>query len=71
VECSHNPPALGRGISTKSTKGADPTNNTVLDNTAHGNKPSDIFWDGTGFGNKVRHNNCATAVPATLGWCHS
>jgi nitrous oxidase accessory protein NosD len=58
-------------ISTKSTKGADPTNNTVMDNTAHGNKPSDIFWDGTGFGNKVRHNNCATAVPATLGWCHS
>ena len=44
-------------ISTKSTTGADPTHNTVLDNTAHGNKPSDIFWDGTGFGNKVRHNN--------------
>ena len=44
-------------FSTKSTTGADPAHNTVLDNTAHGNKPSGIFWDGTGFGNKVRHNN--------------
>jgi hypothetical protein len=68
-------PSIAKGgiviLSTKSSKGADPTYNTVLDNTAHGNKPSDIFWDGTGSGNKVRHNHCATSIPATLGWCHS
>ena len=58
-------------LSTLFAGGANPTNNTVLDNSAHGNKPSDIFWDGTGSGNTVRHNHCASAIPATLGWCHS
>jgi nitrous oxidase accessory protein NosD len=51
--------------------GATPTKNTIVDNSAHGNKPADIFWDGTGLGNKVRPNDCATAIPGNLGWCRS
>ena len=66
-------PSIAHGgiviISTLLAGGANPTRNTVLDNSAHGNKPSDIFWDGTGLGNKVLNNRCATAIPATLGWC--
>lgn len=68
-------PSLAKGgiviISTLSTGGANPTNNTVRDNRAHGNKPSDIFWDGSGFGNKVVDNECSTAIPGNLGWCRS
>lgn len=56
-------------ISTLFAGGANPTNNTVMDNSAQGNKPADIFWDGTGSGNKVLDNDCATAIPGKLGWC--
>lgn len=57
-------------ISTVFGGGANPTRNTVVDNSVHANKASDIFWDGTGFGNKVRDNSCATVIPANRGWCH-
>jgi len=56
-------------FSTAFLGGADPTNNTVADNVARSNKPADIFWDGTGMGNKVKGNECKMAVPADLGWC--
>ena len=46
-----------------------PSNNLVTDNKLDGNKPADIFWDRTGTGNKVRANDCDTAIPANLGWC--
>ena len=58
-------------ISTLFAGGANPTRNTVVDNSAHGNKPADIFWDGSGFGNKVVDNECSTAIPGHLGWCHT
>jgi hypothetical protein len=68
-------PSIAKGgiviISTLSLGGANPTDNTVRDNSAHANKAADIFWDGTGLGNKVRHNDCATAIPGNLGWCRS
>ncbi len=56
-------------VSTMRGGGADPMNNTVRDNDLSNNKPVDIFWDGTGTGNKVRGNDCETAQPANLGWC--
>jgi nitrous oxidase accessory protein NosD len=67
-------PSIAHGgiviISTAFLKGANPTNNTVRDNSAHRNRPSDIFWDGSGSGNKVVDNHCVTATPGHLGWCH-
>jgi nitrous oxidase accessory protein NosD len=66
------PTAFSGGIvivSTKAEGGANPTNNTVRNNELHNNKVADIFWDGTGSGNRVRHNECATAQPSNLGWC--
>jgi parallel beta-helix repeat protein len=66
------PTAFSGGIAIVSDKqdgGADPTNNTVRNNELHNNKVVDIFWDGTGSGNRVRHNECSTAQPPNLGWC--
>ena len=56
-------------FSTAFLGGADPTNNTVAGNNLHNNKPADIFWDGSGTGNKVMNNMCMTAIPGNLGWC--
>jgi parallel beta-helix repeat protein len=56
-------------FSTAFLGGADPSNNTVAGNELENNKPADIFWDGTGTGNKVRGNECRTAIPGNLGWC--
>jgi nitrous oxidase accessory protein NosD len=68
-------PSIAHGgivmISTKFLGGADPTSNTIRDNSVHGNRPFDIFWDGKGHGNKVVDNDCAWAMPGHLGWCHS
>jgi nitrous oxidase accessory protein NosD len=68
-------PSIAHGgiviISTAFMHGANPTSNTVRDNSAHGNRPADIFWDRSGHGNKVEDNHCAKALPADLGWCHS
>ena len=58
-------------VSTKDMHGVDPTNNTVSDNDAHGNRPADIVWDKTGSGNEVRGNDCAKAIPDNLGWCRN
>lgn len=56
-------------FSTAFLSGADPSNNRVIGNELDNNKPADIFWDGTGVGNTVRHNRCHTAIPGNLGWC--
>jgi nitrous oxidase accessory protein NosD len=58
-------------ISTLLAGGANPTRNTVVDNSAHRNRPADIFWDGSGFGNKVVDNECSRAILGHPGWCHT
>ena len=64
-------PSIAHGgtviISTAFLGGANPTYNTVRDNSAHRNRPADIFWDGSGFGNKVVDNECSRAIPGHLG----
>jgi nitrous oxidase accessory protein NosD len=45
--------------------GAAPNNNLVQGNVVLGNDP-DLFWDGTGSGNRFRHNRCRTSDPAGL-----
>ena len=45
------------------TGGADPTGNTVKNNTAFQNTPSDISDDGTGSGNDLSGNYCGTSSP--------
>jgi hypothetical protein len=42
-----------------------PTDNTVAANHFGANKP-DIFYDGSGSGNRFRANHCNTSVPASL-----
>jgi parallel beta-helix repeat protein len=44
---------------------AKPRNNSVTDNTFGRNKP-DIFWDGSGSGNRFTGNNCNSSVPTRL-----
>lgn len=39
-----------------------PSGNTISNNNAHGNKPGDIFWDGTGTGNTFTGNSCDQAI---------
>ena len=48
-------------------QGADPTGNTVKNNTAFQNTPSDISYDGTGTGNDLSGNYCDTSSPS--GFC--
>ena len=55
--------------STLKNGGADPTNNTVRDNTLDHNKVSDIVWDGTGTGNVITDNSCDTSTPPHVGFC--
>ena len=43
-----------------------PMNNTITSNVAHGNKPADILWDGSGTGNTFTSNSCDVAVPSTI-----
>jgi Right handed beta helix region len=45
--------------------GTAPRDNTVVDNTFGNNEP-DIFWDGSGSGNRFTPNSCNTSVPARL-----
>ncbi len=56
------------GILLVSVGGPGPTDNVVVHNRLRNNDP-DIFWDGSGSGNKVKHNSCHTATPGNLGWC--
>jgi parallel beta-helix repeat protein len=43
----------------------EPKNNSVTGNTFGRNNP-DIFWDGSGTGNRFTGNNCNTSVPTRL-----
>jgi nitrous oxidase accessory protein NosD len=45
--------------------GTAPQNNLVRGNVVLGNDP-DLFWDGSGSGNRFRHNRCQTSDPAGL-----
>jgi Right handed beta helix region len=45
--------------------GAPPENNLVQGNVVLRNDP-DLFWDGSGSGNRFRHNRCRTSDPASL-----
>ncbi|HEY4994133.1 MAG TPA: right-handed parallel beta-helix repeat-containing protein, partial [Nakamurella sp.] len=56
-------------VSTKTSGGADPTNNTVRGNTLDHNKAADIVWDGTGTGNTITDNTCDTSLPPHMGFC--
>jgi nitrous oxidase accessory protein NosD len=57
-------------ISTVKAGGADPMNNTVRDNELHRNTPVDLFYDGSGSGNRFLDNECTTTSPANLGGCN-
>jgi hypothetical protein len=50
------------------TKGSDPDFDTIARNTAFGDHPADLIWDGTGTGVRFKANNCHTSIPA--GLCH-
>jgi nitrous oxidase accessory protein NosD len=50
------------------TKGSNPNFDTVTANTAFGNHPADLRWDGTGVGVRFRANHCGTSIPH--GFCH-
>jgi len=39
---------------------------TIAINTALGNHPADLRWDGTGTGVRFKANYCATSIPAGL-----
>jgi hypothetical protein len=45
--------------------GTAPRNNSVFANDFGRNKP-DIYWDGSGPGNRFARNNCDKSVPARL-----
>ena len=45
--------------------GTAPRDNSVVSNDFGRNEP-DIFWDGSGSGNRFADNNCDTSVPARL-----
>ena len=66
-------PSLASGgivmVSTTKMGGANPTHNTITDNELHNNKPFDLFWDGTGTGNRFLDNECVTTSPTNLGGC--
>lgn len=51
------------------THGSNPNFDTIVGNTAFGNHPADLIWDGTGTGVRFTANHCRTSVPA--GLCHS
>ena len=46
---------------------SDPMNNVVSNNTAFGNSPADVSYDGTGTGNVLTGNFCETSSPG--GFC--
>jgi len=50
------------------TGGSNPNFDTIARNTAFGNHPADLRWDGTGTGVRFKQNDCATSIPA--GLCH-
>lgn len=58
------------GIVIKSAKaltgGSDPASDTIVGNTASGNQPADLSWDGSGTGVTFVLNRCGTSIPAGL-----
>ena len=50
------------------THGSNPNFDTIARNTAFGNRPADLIWDGTGIGVTFRANVCGTSLPP--GLCH-
>ena len=52
-------------VDTTGFGGTTPMNNTFEDNDLSGNDP-DVFWDGTGTGNRFDGNDCSTSVPPGL-----
>jgi parallel beta-helix repeat protein len=52
--------------SSKSFGGSNPAHNTISRNWAFRNEPFDISWDGSGKGNRFRHNKCDASQPGGL-----
>ena len=50
------------------THGSNPNFDTITRNSAFGNHPADLIWDGTGTGVTFRANACGTSLPP--GLCH-
>lgn len=50
------------------TKGSNPNFDRVFANTAVGNHPADLIWDGTGVHVRFEANHCGTSIPS--GLCH-
>jgi parallel beta-helix repeat protein len=48
-----------------SPAGNDPVGNLIKENTARNNQP-DLYYDGTGSGNRFVDNSCRTSTPADL-----
>jgi nitrous oxidase accessory protein NosD len=48
------------------THGSNPNHDTIVHNTAFGNRPADLRWDGTGTDVRFRANHCGTSAPARL-----
>jgi Right handed beta helix region len=46
--------------------GTVPTDNLIKRNTALGNEPADIIWDGTGQGNAFEANSCEVSNPSEI-----
>jgi hypothetical protein len=61
-----DPPALSGGVLVvRGIEGTPPMDNTIIGNTILRNEP-DIFWDGSGSGNRFVANNCETSEPEGL-----
>jgi glutamate synthase domain-containing protein 3 len=58
-------PFSGGVVVVRGDNGTAPRDNTVVGNTFGKNQP-DIFWDGSGSGNRFTPNSCNTSVPARL-----
>ena len=55
----------GGVVAVRGFGGTAPRGNSVVANNFGRNRP-DIFWDGSGSGNRFARNNCDTSVPARL-----
>jgi parallel beta-helix repeat protein len=55
----------GGVVAVRGDGGTAPKGNSVVANDFGRNRP-DIFWDGSGSGNRFARNNCDTSVPARL-----
>jgi parallel beta-helix repeat protein len=50
-------------VSSTEAGGDAPNHNRIVRNVAFGNRPFDVFWDGSGDGNRFRANRCGTSDP--------